>query len=70
MLMQRRLGKNKVSIDSGDVFDCCHGKDDDSVAWKTHKHGGGGVRGSDVNGVNGDWIELGVLFNLRSGLHW
>ena len=23
-----------------------------------------------VNSVNGDWIELGVLFNLRSGTHW
>ena len=23
--------------------------------------------GSYVNSVNGDWIELGVLFNLRSG---
>ena len=64
-------GERKVSIDSGDVDDCCHGENDKSVGRQRHGVGGG-VCGRDVNSVNGDWIWTGggAWYNLKSGLHW
>ena len=72
MLMQRRLGKDKVSNNCGDEDDCCDGENDDSFCSNRDKVLVVGYSGRDVNSVNGDWIWTGggAWYNLKSGLHW